>query len=67
MGWKGWTSSDSGNQINEKSDTNSDGSKTEQYMHSKGSDRADHNHVVVNTDSKGKITSAHGTGHKKNR
>jgi len=65
MGWTDWFQ-DGSDKCSEKTESHKDGSTTEHYLRSSG-DKSDHSHVVVNKDSSGKITSAHGTPPKSRR
>lgn len=69
MGYDGWKSNEIGGETNSKTTENNDGSTTEHhlsYSDTKG-DRENHNHVVINTNENGKITSAHSSGYKEHR
>ena len=66
MGWSKWVKH-FGDLVSSKSVNNSDGSSSTHYLRAKGGNRSNHNHVVVNKNSSGRISSAHGNTYKKDR
>jgi hypothetical protein len=68
MGWGKWFSFGSG-EVREKTESTPTGGTREQYLHTsgEGGSRRNHDHVVVNKNSSGKITSAHSAGKKDSR
>lgn len=67
MGWTDWFKDPTGpGEVSEKSTSTSDGGSQTHYLRTeddaKSGSRDDHSHVIVNTDSSGHTTSAHGHG-----
>jgi hypothetical protein len=67
MGWGKWFTDDRGDKVKEKTVERNDGGRREETLRTTSGDRSDHSHVVVNYNSEGKITSAHGAPEKSNR
>ncbi len=69
-GYTGWESTEDGKEINSRVESHQDGSTTEHNLWNNqgGSEgRENHNHVVIEKDSSGKITYGHSSGEKNSR
>ena len=67
MGWSDWFNDDNGDSVKEKTESREDGGTTEHFLRDTGGSKNDHQHVVVEKDSGGRVERAHGTPNKSKR
>jgi len=67
MGYGGWDKDKSGASVNSRSESRPDGGTTEHHLWDRGGDKKDHQHVVVERDSTGRVERTHAYPNKSKR
>ena len=67
MSWGNWFKDDNGDSVKEKTESRSDGGKTEHFLRDTGGDKSDHQHIVVEKSPSGHTERAHGLPNKSKR